>query len=64
MKEGYDKNRAFELEDVELGSIIKPIAYSADSTIISRNPLMSEIKNMIREARKDKHKDLLQEKNK
>lgn len=64
MKEGYDKNRAFELEDVELGSIIKPIAYSADSTIISRDPLMSEIKNMIREARKDKHKDLLQEKNK
>ena len=60
MKEGYDKNRAFELEDSELDSIIKPIAYSADSTIISRDPLTSGIKTMIREARKDKLEDLLQ----
>lgn len=64
MKEGYDKNRAFELEDDELDSIIKPIAYSADSTIISRDPLTSEIKTMIREARKDKQEDSLREKNK
>ena len=64
MKEGYDKNRAFELEDSELDSIIKPIAYGTDSTIISRNPLTSEIKTLIHEARKDKVEDLLQEKNK
>ena len=64
MKESYDKNRAFELEDSELDSIIKPIAYSADSTIISRDSLTSGIKTLIREARKDKLEDLLQEKNK
>ena len=59
MKYGYDKNRAFELDDDELESVIEPIAYSANKVIISRDPLTPKINKQICSARKDKKEDLL-----
>ena len=59
MKNVYGKNKAFALDDDVLESIIKSIAYSADNMIISHNPLPSDIKAMILEARKDKLEDHL-----
>lgn len=59
LKDNYDKNRLFELDAEDLESIFKPIAYNAEKIIISRDPLSSDLKKMICEARRDKQEDLI-----
>lgn len=59
LKDNYDKNRLFELDVEDFESIFKPIAYNAEKIIISRDPLSSDLKKMICEARRDKQEDLI-----